>query len=97
MNVDRLSPADSFELLKQCSLGRLGCIADGSPYVVPITYYFDGKDIYSHATPGKKIEAMRVNPRVTACRLTKSGTPTIGEVSLCMESTKRFPIQGNRR
>ena len=64
MNVDRLSPADSLELLKQCSLGRLGCIADGSPYVVPITYYFDGKDIYSHATPGKKIEAMRVNPRV---------------------------------
>ena len=64
MNIDRLNQTDSLALLKACCLGRLGCIADGLPYVVPINYYFDGDDIYSHATPGKKIDAMRSNPRV---------------------------------
>ena len=46
------------------NLGRLGCIADEKPYVVPVNYFFDGKDIYIHSLPGKKINALRDNPRV---------------------------------
>ncbi len=44
-------------------LGRLGCIADGEPYVVPINYLFDGENIYVHSLGGRKIDALRANPR----------------------------------
>jgi hypothetical protein len=64
MNIGRLQERDSIAILRAGSLGRLGCIADGRPYVVPINYFFDGKDVYIHSLPGRKIEALRANPRV---------------------------------
>jgi len=62
MNIGRLGDADSETSLREGSLGRLGCIADGGPYVVPVNYLFDGQDIYIHSAPGKKIDALRANP-----------------------------------
>lgn len=50
-------------LLKTKKIGRLGCMANGEPYVVPINYFFDNGSIYSHSLPGKKIDAMRGHPR----------------------------------
>lgn|SRR5574341_119653 len=64
MNIGKLGDADSLAILREGSLGRLGCIADGVPYVVPINYLFDGKDVYIHTLPGKKVDALRANPRV---------------------------------
>src|SRR5262249_33579945 len=49
-------------LLARRRVGRLGCIADGVPYVVPINYVFDGENIYSHSLAGTKIDALRLNP-----------------------------------
>ena len=63
MNIGRLGDADSRAILREGSLGRLGCIADGAPYVVPVNYLFDGQDIYIHSAPGRKIDALRANPR----------------------------------
>lgn len=51
-------------LLSTCRIGRLGCVDNGEPYVVPINYLVDEGSIYSHALPGKKIDAMRAHPRV---------------------------------
>lgn len=48
-------------------LGRLGCLSDGEPYVVPINYYADDDFAYVHSLPGKKIAALRAQPR--ACLL----------------------------
>ena len=64
--ITRLSRDESFALLRGRRLGRLGCIADGEPYVVPVNYVFDGEtaSAVSHSLPGRKIEAMRANPRV---------------------------------
>lgn len=46
-------------------IGRIGCHADGITYVVPVTYVYDGTDIYGHsAARGMKIEMMRKNPDV---------------------------------
>jgi len=47
-------------------LGRVGCIVDGRPYIVPITYVYDATldCVYAHAGEGAKIRAMRANPRV---------------------------------
>jgi nitroimidazol reductase NimA-like FMN-containing flavoprotein (pyridoxamine 5'-phosphate oxidase superfamily) len=63
MTIGRLSEDDARAILRAGSLGRLGCIADGSPYVVPVNYCYDGKDIYIHTLPGRKINALRDNPR----------------------------------
>jgi uncharacterized protein len=64
MNIGRLKDTDALAILREGTLGRLGCIASGWPYVVPVNYFFDGKDIYIHSLPGKKIDALRANPRV---------------------------------
>ena len=64
MKIGKLSGTDSLVILRDGTLGRLGCIADDGPYVVPVNYFFDGNDIYIHSLPGKKINALRANPRV---------------------------------
>jgi nitroimidazol reductase NimA-like FMN-containing flavoprotein (pyridoxamine 5'-phosphate oxidase superfamily) len=62
--INNLSREESFALLRASSLARLACIADGEPYVVPVNYACDDVSIIVHSLPGKKIDAMRSNPRV---------------------------------
>ncbi len=50
-------------LLSACRVGRLGCVDNGEPYVVPINYVFEDGSVYSHSLPGRKIEALRAHPR----------------------------------
>ncbi|HMV47718.1 MAG TPA: pyridoxamine 5'-phosphate oxidase family protein [Blastocatellia bacterium] len=63
MTIDKLTAEEAAEVLKQGTLGRLGCIADGEAYVVPVHYFFDGESVYIHSLPGKKINALRAHPR----------------------------------
>ena len=62
--IKSLDQNQSRELLRRERIGRLGCISDGEPYVVPVNYVFDGECAYLHSLPGQKIEAMRSEPRV---------------------------------
>jgi uncharacterized protein len=64
MSIGKLGNTDALAILREGTLGRLGCIAAGWPYVVPVNYYFDGENIYIHTLPGKKLDALRANPRV---------------------------------
>ncbi|MFL5808013.1 MAG: pyridoxamine 5'-phosphate oxidase family protein [Flavisolibacter sp.] len=50
-------------LLKQV-VGRIGCFANNKVYVVPVSYAYDGSNIYVHSYEGLKIEAMRRDPDV---------------------------------
>src|SRR6185369_13273140 len=59
-----LSETQTRELLQSASVGRLGCLVEGGPYVIPISYIVEGNSIYSHSLAGTKISAMRENPRV---------------------------------
>jgi uncharacterized protein len=59
----QMSEAEAAELLRRNREGRLGCVFGGYPYVVPVGYIFDGKSIYSHSLPGRKITALRADPR----------------------------------
>lgn len=44
---------------------RLGMALDGLPYVVPMTYAYDGSYLILHSAPeGLKVEILRANPRV---------------------------------
>lgn len=45
-------------------LGRIGCTDGNLTYVVPITYFYNGKDIILHSKVGMKVEMMRANPQV---------------------------------
>lgn len=62
--ISRMSHEESLELLRGGGLARLGCIAEGEPYVVPVNYVFDGEAFLVHSLPGRKVEAMRAHPRV---------------------------------
>lgn len=61
--ISRLSNDEARGLLTACTTGRLGCVYDGRPYVVPVNYVCDGDGIYIHSLPGRKIDALRANPK----------------------------------
>lgn len=58
-----LSDFEARDLLVSNTMGRLGCIVDDEPYVVPINYVFAEGFIYSHSLPGRKIDGLREHPR----------------------------------
>ena len=62
--ISEIGDRESRELLREQSIGRLGCCGDGEPYVIPVNYLFDGENIYIHSMPGRKIEIMRANPHI---------------------------------
>ena len=52
------------ELLKSQLLGRIGCHADGTTYIVPVHYLYEPPYVYAHSAHGMKIDLMRKNPEV---------------------------------
>ena len=61
--LQQLSAAEAAEVLGRNRIARLGCVVGGYPYVVPVGYIFDGRNAYSHSLPGRKITALRKDPR----------------------------------
>src|SRR5437868_10740945 len=62
--INRMTRTEAHALLRENKLARLGCIADGEPYVVPINYVLDGESVLLHMLPGRKLTAVRQHPRV---------------------------------
>ncbi len=50
-------------LLSQ-AVGRMACTEGDKPYIVPVTYVYDGKDIIGQTKEGKKLDMLRKNPNV---------------------------------
>lgn len=46
-------------------IGRLACTDGIKPYIVPLTFCFDGLNIYGQTKPGKKLNILRKNPNVS--------------------------------
>lgn len=59
-----LSNLEISQVLKEQSIGRIGCYANGRVYIVPITYAYDGNYIYCHSREGQKVEMMRKNSSI---------------------------------
>ena len=57
------------ELLASALVGRIACwspeLEGGRPYLVPLAYGYDGKSIYAHSGPGRKLRVMRAQPLVS--------------------------------
>ena len=71
MGVIRVLPNEEIEaLLRTAIVGRIACCGhgatgDGRPYLVPLAYGYDGDAVYAHSGPGRKLDLMRAEPRVT--------------------------------
>src|SRR5258707_2579037 len=64
LKVEDMTPADMHALLERESFGHLGCARDGRPYVVPMNYAYDGKELYFFTTEGMKTQFIQTNPQV---------------------------------
>ena len=62
--LGELTPEEIDDVLRSEAIGRIGCYAFGRPYVVPITYAFDGVAVYGHSREGLKLRMMRSHPTV---------------------------------
>ena len=61
--ITRLTLEEARKVLTAGRTGHLGCVHEGGPYVVPVNYVLDGESIFIHSLPGRKIEALRANPK----------------------------------
>ncbi|GHN02679.1 hypothetical protein WSM22_41680 [Cytophagales bacterium WSM2-2] len=52
------------QVLHSQAVGRIACYTNDKPYIVPVTYAFDGEYLYLHSREGMKIKMMRKNPVV---------------------------------
>jgi len=60
-----LGPDEIEDVLRSERIGRIACVSDGWPYLVPITYVYDGGEyVFSHSAEGEKVAAMRRNRQV---------------------------------
>lgn len=64
MNISEMTRPECISLLKSARLGRLACVRDNRPYVVPIHFAFGDNFIFGFSLPGKKVEWMRDNPHI---------------------------------
>ena len=62
--IGTLSPEEIEAILRRHRVGRIACSANDRPYVVPITYAYDGSYVYGYSTVGRKIDVMREQPLV---------------------------------
>ena len=64
LKVEDMAPAEMHALLQRESFGHLGCARDGRPYVGPMHYAYDGKELYFITTEGMKTQFIEANPKV---------------------------------
>ena len=69
MGIIRELPPNEIEaLIRRSIIGRIACCdhaGDGRPYLVPISFGYDGESLYAHSGPGRKLATMRANPLVS--------------------------------
>ena len=51
-------------ILSSQVIGRIACAEGNKPYLVPITYVFDGDCLYFQSNEGSKLNILRKNPNV---------------------------------
>ncbi|MGF2412740.1 pyridoxamine 5'-phosphate oxidase family protein [Ferruginibacter sp.] len=51
-------------ILTSQAIGRLACTDGEQPYIVPLTFAYDGDYIYGQTNEGLKLEMLRKNPHV---------------------------------
>ena len=64
--IRHLEPEKIEALLASSIVGRIACNAAGErPYLVPLAYAYDGESVYAVSGPGRKLDLMRADPRIS--------------------------------
>ena len=64
IEILEMRDGEMYDVLRRVGFGHLACSQDDQPYVVPIYFAFDGKEICIYTTEGKKSDTMDKNPKV---------------------------------
>ena len=63
--MDALTRPEIDQVLAEAPVAHLGVVdVDGNPYVTPLSYVYTGDTIAFRTKEGRRIEALRANPRV---------------------------------
>lgn len=62
--MEALSREEAVQLLTDAPVAHMGVLSDGLPYVTPMSFVVDEERILFRTTAGKKLEALRRDPRV---------------------------------
>lgn len=62
--LGELNDIEIKNVLSSQVLGRLACTDGRQPYIVPLTYTYDGDFIYGQINEGMKLNMLRKNPKV---------------------------------
>jgi nitroimidazol reductase NimA-like FMN-containing flavoprotein (pyridoxamine 5'-phosphate oxidase superfamily) len=63
--MDTLTAEQCQTLLEEAHVGHIGVVTDEGPYVTPISYVVIGNQIAFRTAPGRRTEAIQVDPRVS--------------------------------
>jgi uncharacterized protein len=64
LDIDEMGRDEIYELLGKIGYGHLGFIHEGKPYVMPMHYYLENKDIYMFTTEGMKTHDIDASPEI---------------------------------
>jgi nitroimidazol reductase NimA-like FMN-containing flavoprotein (pyridoxamine 5'-phosphate oxidase superfamily) len=62
--LGKLNDVEIRNILSSQVIGRLACTDGKQPYIVPVTYTYDGSYIYGQTNEGTKLKMLRKNPNV---------------------------------
>lgn len=62
--MDELNRSEALELLAELRVGHVATAAGGEPYVTPISYVVLGDELFFRTLPGRRLDALRANPRL---------------------------------
>jgi len=62
--MEPLDRDEALELLGEAPVAHLGLVSEGEPYVTPMSFVLDGDRILFRTQAGRKLRAIRDNPRV---------------------------------
>jgi uncharacterized protein len=65
-NERQISDRNSIDtIIRRCHVCRLGMCDNGQPYIVPLSFGYDGHYVYFHAAlEGRKVDILKRNSRV---------------------------------
>jgi nitroimidazol reductase NimA-like FMN-containing flavoprotein (pyridoxamine 5'-phosphate oxidase superfamily) len=87
--MDELTREEALQVLEREYVAHLGVIADGAPYVTPMSYVLDQSRILFRTMPGRKLEGIRSNPTV-CIEVSRFDRETGDWVSVIVRGTARL-------
>ncbi|SDP55111.1 hypothetical protein SAMN05428967_2412 [Phyllobacterium sp. YR620] len=64
MHITEMNEFEIMHVVENAFIGRLACVHDGQPYIVPLNFAHHFGALYAFTTFGRKVEWMRSNPKV---------------------------------